>query len=78
MNERPASRGPFAFGVDRGEMLYYNILPMSHSHPHHHPGHVHPPAATALSLLRLSVAQRLMIAAAGIVVLWLAVYWAMQ
>jgi hypothetical protein len=47
-----------------------------HSHHHHHPGHGHPPAAASLSLLRMSVASRLGIAAALIAVLWLGVYWA--
>jgi hypothetical protein len=49
----------------------------AHHHPHHHhPGHSHPPAAASLSLLRMSVAGRLGIAAALIAVLWLGVYWA--
>jgi hypothetical protein len=45
---------------------------------HHHPGHSHPPARIALSLLRASATQRLMAAAACAVVLWLAVFWALQ
>jgi hypothetical protein len=45
---------------------------------HHHPGHVHPPAAVAPSLLRLSVWQRLAITGALIVLMWLAVFWAMH
>jgi hypothetical protein len=44
---------------------------------HHHPGHVHPSATVAPSLLRLSVGQRLAIAVAIAVVLWAAVFWAM-
>jgi hypothetical protein len=46
------------------------------AHAHHHPGHAHPPAAAGLSLLRLSVWQRLCIAAALIALMWLAVLWA--
>jgi hypothetical protein len=45
---------------------------------HHHLGHVHPPAAVAPSLLRLSVWQRLAIAGVLIVLMWLAVFWAMH
>ena len=53
---------------------------MSQAHPHHHrhPGHTHPPAAVAPSLLRLSVVQRLGIAAGLIALIWLTVYWAMR
>jgi hypothetical protein len=53
---------------------------MSHAHPHHHhhPGHTHPPAAVMPSLLRLSVWQRLGVAGGLIVLIWLAVYWAMR
>jgi hypothetical protein len=47
------------------------------AHAHHHPGHIHPPAATGLSLLRLSVWQRLGIAAALAALVWLAAYWAL-
>lgn len=46
------------------------------AHHHHHAGHAHPPAAITLSLLRLSVAGRLAIAAALIAVIWLGVVWA--
>jgi hypothetical protein len=49
---------------------------MSHTHHHHHPGRGHPPARLATSILRLSVVQRLMIAAVAIAVLWAAVFWA--
>ncbi len=47
------------------------------AHAHHHPGHIHPPAATGLSLLRLSVWQRLGIAAGLAALVWLAAYWAL-
>jgi len=46
------------------------------AHAHHHPGHVHPPAAAAMSLLRLSVARRLAAAFGLIALIWLAVFWA--
>ncbi|MGE0564878.1 MAG: hypothetical protein AB7O50_10225 [Pseudolabrys sp.] len=45
-------------------------------HHHHHPGHAHPPAPVAMSLLRMSVTQRLGIAAALIALLWIGVTWA--
>jgi hypothetical protein len=48
---------------------------MSH---HHHPGDIHPPAAVAPSLLRLSVWRRLAVAAALTALLWLAVLWALH
>jgi len=48
-----------------------------HSHHHHHPGHVHPPAAVAMSILRLSLAQRLAVAVAACAILWAAAFWAM-
>jgi hypothetical protein len=43
-----------------------------HPHHHHHSGHVHPPAALTVSLLRLSAWQRLALAAALIVLVWAA------
>ena len=49
-----------------------------HPHHHHHPGQGHPPASISPSILRLSVLQRLAIAAALIVLLWGAVIWAMK
>lgn len=56
-------------------------MPSSHSphsaHAHHHPGHIHPPAAIGMSLLRLSVGLRLGIAAALAALVWLAAYWAL-
>jgi hypothetical protein len=51
---------------------------MTVSHPHHHPGHSHPSAHVAASLLRFSAWQRLALAAALSVVMWAVVYWAMQ
>ncbi|MGE0061272.1 MAG: hypothetical protein AB7T86_04255 [Xanthobacteraceae bacterium] len=48
------------------------------AHHHHHAGHVHPPAAVTPSLLRLSAAGRLAIAAALIAVIWLGVAWAIR
>jgi hypothetical protein len=53
----------------------------SHDHGHHHhrhPGHVHPPAGVAPSILTLSALQRLSVSAGLIVLLWLAAYWAMR
>jgi hypothetical protein len=47
------------------------------AHHHHHPGEAHPPVTIAPSILRLSAVERLLGAAAVIVVLWAAVYWAM-
>jgi hypothetical protein len=47
------------------------------AHAHHHAGHAHPPAAAGMSLLRLSVWQRLGIAAVLVALMWLAVLWAM-
>jgi hypothetical protein len=49
-----------------------------HGHHHHHPGEGHPPATVSPSILRMSVLERLAIAAALIVVLWGAVFWAMK
>jgi hypothetical protein len=49
-----------------------------HPHHHHHPGQGHPPASISPSILRMSVLQRLAIAAALIVLLWSAVIWAMK
>jgi hypothetical protein len=47
-------------------------------HHHHHPGHAHPPAGVAPSILRLSVLQRLGFAGGLIAAIWAAAYWAMQ
>jgi len=55
----------------------------THVHPqhhhHHHPaGQGHPPAAVSPSILRMSILERLAIAAVLIAVLWGAVAWAMM
>jgi hypothetical protein len=51
----------------------------SHSaHHHHHPGHVHPPARVAPSILRMSLWQRLSFAAALVALMWSAAFWAMR
>ena len=49
-----------------------------HPHHHHHPGQGHPPASISPSILRMSVVQRLAIAAALIALLWGADIWAMK
>jgi hypothetical protein len=50
-----------------------------HGHHHHrHPGHVHPPAGVAPSILRLSALQRLAVSAGLIALLWAAAFWAMR
>ena len=49
-----------------------------HPHHHHHPGQGHPAASISPSILRMSVLQRLAIAAALIATLWGAVIWAMK
>ncbi len=47
-------------------------------HPHHHRlGEGHPPVSVSPSILRMSVLERLAIAAAVIVLLWGVVLWAM-
>jgi hypothetical protein len=55
-------------------------MPTDVPHPHHahRPGQGHPPAAISPSILRMSVVQRLGIAAVLIVLLWGAVLWAMK
>ena len=53
----------------------------THVHPHHHhhhPGQGHPPAAVSPSILRMSILERLAIAAALIALLWGVVVWAMM
>jgi hypothetical protein len=47
------------------------------THSHDHIGHGHPPAPATLSLLRMSVAGRLAVAAVLIAILWGAALWAM-
>jgi hypothetical protein len=73
-------------------MLHYNkivstdpsancqLMP-THVHPQHHhhpPGQGHPPAAVSPSILRMSILERLAVAAALIALLWGAVVWAMM
>ena len=45
---------------------------------HNHHGHSHPPAPAGASLLRMSVWQRLALAAALIVLMWAVAFWAMH
>jgi hypothetical protein len=47
-------------------------------HHHHHPGHAHPPASVHASILRLSILERLAVAAGVSAVLWAAAFWAMR
>ena len=49
-----------------------------HPHHHHHPGQGHPPAVVSPSILRMSILERLAIAAALIALLWGVVVWAMM
>ena len=65
------------------DMLYYNTdMSDDHDHNghhhHHHPGHAHPPAGIAPSILRLSALQRLGFAVGLIALLWAAAFWAMR
>ena len=64
-------------------MLYYNIGMAdhhhhAHAHHHHHAGEAHPPALVRPSLLRLSIGERLGLAAVLIALIWAAAYWAMN
>jgi len=45
---------------------------------HHHSGHLHPPVSAAPSFLRMSVAERLLIVAVAVALLWGAAFWAMH
>jgi len=47
-------------------------------HHHHDPNHAHPPASVHPSILRLSAAERLAVAAFVIALVWGAVYWAIR
>jgi len=52
---------------------------MTEHHHHHHPhGQAHPPAAIGASILRLSVAERLVMAALLTALVWAAVIWVMR
>jgi hypothetical protein len=55
-------------------------MPTRVPHPHHdhRPGQGHPPGAISPSILRMSVVERLAIAAALIALVWGAVVWAMK
>jgi hypothetical protein len=55
-------------------------MPTRVPHPHHDhgPGQGHPPAAISPSILRMSVVERLAIAAGLIALVWGAVVWAMK
>jgi hypothetical protein len=53
-------------------------VPHPHHHHHHPEGGRHPAAAIAPSILRMALTERLMVAAVLIVVIWLAVLWAMS
>ena len=78
--------------LDKLKTLYYNIQCAADGHGsevstfssirtmthHHHSGHVHPPAAVAPSFLRMSVAERLVIVAVVLALLWVAAFWAMS
>jgi hypothetical protein len=57
--------------------LYYNIYAMSVTR-HSHGDAPHAPATVSLSILRLSAWERLAAAAALIVLMWAAVYWAIS
>lgn len=63
-------------------MLYYNkdesARSMTSQHHHHPEGHVHPPAAIGPSILRLSAAERIVIATALIALVWGSVIWVMH
>jgi hypothetical protein len=48
-----------------------------HHHHHHRPGEGHPPGSVSMSILRLSVVERLAAAGVAIAVIWIAVFWAM-
>ncbi|MDQ2955269.1 MAG: hypothetical protein M3R18_10150 [Pseudomonadota bacterium] len=52
-------------------------LPLAQQPHHHPPGQAHPPASVSPSILRLSAAERLAIAALLIALLWGAMHWAM-
>jgi hypothetical protein len=46
------------------------------THHHHEPGHAHPVAGVAPSLLRMSALERVVVAAVVAGILWIAVWWA--
>ena len=78
--------GPSARGEALGIPECYTITraiarleAMTEHHHHHHPhGQAHPPAAIGASILRLSVAERLVMAALLTALVWAAVIWVMR
>jgi hypothetical protein len=46
------------------------------THHHHEPGHAHPMARVAPSLLRTSALERIAVAMVVTGILWIAVWWA--
>jgi hypothetical protein len=90
-NHRPIALAPgeLTLALDSKQCYIVTNLPLStreplpmptHVHPqhHHHPaGQGHPPASISPSILRMSVLERLAIAAALAAALWAAVIWAM-
>jgi hypothetical protein len=46
------------------------------THHHHEPGHAHPMARVAPSLLRMSALERIAVAMVVAGILWIAVWWA--
>jgi hypothetical protein len=48
------------------------------THHHHNPGDAHPEGHISPSLLRMSVIERIAIAAVAVLVLWAAVWWALS
>lgn len=54
-------------------ILRFRLVRMTH---HHHPGHGHPAAVAMPSLLRMPLAQRLMVAAIVVAAIWALVWWA--
>ncbi len=61
-----------ASAIDTPGGLHYTE-PMTHHH--HETGHGHPARAVSASLLRMSAAERLVLALALAGVLWIAVWW---
>jgi hypothetical protein len=53
-------------------------MPAQHPHHHHHPGAGHPPATVSPSILRMSMVERLGLAAVMIAALWGMVFWAVK
>jgi hypothetical protein len=48
------------------------------THHHHNPGDAHPEARLSLSLLRMSVIERVAFAVLAALVLWAAVWWVLS